>query len=96
MFHFFQVIFLLGYGLDAPPRKLLLQSKVQVGLETSADHVELKSLTAKSVIFSWRRVIKFLLWASIWTSYVLVLCAISMKEYGGLGAMFKRYDIIIM
>ncbi|KAL8503280.1 hypothetical protein ACS0TY_022137 [Phlomoides rotata] len=90
------VIFLLGYGLDAPPRKLFLQSKVRVGLETSADPVEPKSLTDKPTIFSWRRVIIFFLWASIWTSYVLILCAISMKEYGGLGAMFKRtYGFIL-
>lgn len=86
---------MLGYGLDAPPRKLFLQSKVRVGLETSANHIELKSLTDRPAIFSWQRVIIFFLWASMWASYVLILCAISMKDYGGLGAMFKRYDIII-
>ncbi|GFP85173.1 phosphatidylinositol glycan anchor biosynthesis class u protein, partial [Phtheirospermum japonicum] len=46
--------------------------------------------------FSWRRVILFVLWSSIWISYVLVLCAISMREYGGLGEMFKRtYGFIL-
>ncbi|KAL3645639.1 hypothetical protein CASFOL_010819 [Castilleja foliolosa] len=72
------VIFLLGYGLDAPPRKLFVQT---IPIKTA---------------FSWRRVILFVLWASIWISYVLVLCAISMREYGGLGEMFKRtYGFIL-
>ncbi|KAL3619328.1 hypothetical protein CASFOL_036898 [Castilleja foliolosa] len=72
------VIFLLGYGLDAPPRKLFAQT---IPIKTT---------------FSWRRVSLFVMWASIWISYVLVLCAISMREYGGLGEMFKRtYGFIL-
>ncbi|KAH6790767.1 GPI transamidase subunit PIG-U [Perilla frutescens var. frutescens] len=92
------VIFLLGYGLDAPPRKLFVLNNLQIGEERSPDHVELKSPSDKlsKTNFSWWRVIIFFLWASIWTSYVLILCAISMKEYGGLGAMFKRtYGFIL-
>ncbi|KAG8382290.1 hypothetical protein BUALT_Bualt05G0061400 [Buddleja alternifolia] len=93
------VIFLLGYGLDAPPRKLFLQSNLQVGEERSTDNVEVKLQTknpAETALFSWRRVIHFLLWASIWVSYVLILCAISVNEYGGLGEMFKRtYGFIL-
>ncbi|KAK6117099.1 hypothetical protein DH2020_049144 [Rehmannia glutinosa] len=88
---FIPVIFLLGYGLDGPPRKLFVQSILR-GEERPADHVELNSLTNKPIktTFSWRRVILFFLWTSIWISYVLVLCAIFMREYGGLGEMFKR------
>lgn len=89
------VIFLLGYGLDAPPRKLFVS---QAGEERSADHVELKSPSDKfsKTNFSWWRVIIFFLWASVWISYVLILCAISMKEYGGVGEMFKRtYGFIL-
>ncbi|KAL2235210.1 UNVERIFIED_CONTAM: Phosphatidylinositol glycan anchor biosynthesis class U protein [Sesamum indicum] len=92
------VIFLLGYGLDAPPRKLFVRS-TQVGEERPVDHVELKSVTnkpLKTTIFSWRPVIVFFLWASIWILYVLMLCAIDMKEHGGLWEMFKRtYGFIL-
>ncbi|KAL6547948.1 hypothetical protein OROHE_009653 [Orobanche hederae] len=81
------VIFLLGYGPDAPPRKLFVQNVVQ----GEAEHVELKSLASKPIkTFSRQRVILFVLWAFIWISYVLILCAISMREYGGLGEMFTR------
>ncbi|PIN10940.1 Major facilitator superfamily permease - Cdc91p [Handroanthus impetiginosus] len=93
------VIFLLGYGLDAPPRKLFFQSNLRDGEGRSADSVDLKSLPNKSIkttFFSWRRVIFFFLWSSIWISYLLILCAISMKEHGGLGEMFKRtYGFIL-
>ncbi|KAL3818104.1 hypothetical protein ACJIZ3_004009 [Penstemon smallii] len=92
------VILLLGYGLDAPPNKLL--SHFHVGDEISTDHVEYQSLKNKPVeettSFSWKRVIAFFMWAFIWISYVLILCAISMKEYGGLAEMFKRtYGFIL-
>ncbi|KAL0448137.1 UNVERIFIED_CONTAM: Phosphatidylinositol glycan anchor biosynthesis class U protein [Sesamum latifolium] len=93
------VIFLLGYGLDAPPRKLFVQSNPRIGEERPVDHVELKSVTNKPLertIFSWRPVIVFFLWASIWILYVLMLCAIDMKEHGGLWEMFKRtYGFIL-
>ncbi|KAL6544060.1 hypothetical protein OROGR_010557 [Orobanche gracilis] len=93
------VIFLLGYGPDAPPRKLFVQSVVQ----GEAEHVELKSLGSKPIkTFSRQRVLLFVLWAFIWISYVLILCAISMREYGGLGEMFtscmiwrKTYGFIL-
>ncbi|XP_057775730.1 LOW QUALITY PROTEIN: uncharacterized protein LOC130994677 [Salvia miltiorrhiza] len=92
------MIFLLGYGLDAPPEFFFLQSSLQAGEKRSADPVELNSLNDKfsRTNFSWRRVVIFFLWASIWASYVLIMCAISMKEYGGLGEMFKRtYGFIL-
>lgn len=43
-------------------------------------------------IFSWSPVIKFLVWSIMWSVYVLVLCGLSVKQYGGLREMFKRYD----
>ncbi|XP_047974066.1 phosphatidylinositol glycan anchor biosynthesis class U protein-like isoform X2 [Salvia hispanica] len=92
------VVFLLGYGLDAPPRKLFAQSNLKGGEKRSADHAELKSLNDKfsKTNFSWWRVVIFFFWAFVWTSYVLIMCAISMKEYGGLGEMFKRtYGFIL-
>ncbi|KAK4422674.1 Phosphatidylinositol glycan anchor biosynthesis class U protein [Sesamum alatum] len=93
------VIFLLGYGLDAPPRKLFMQSNSRVGEERPVDRVGLKSVTNKPLetkIFSWRPVILFFLWVSIWILYVLMLCAIAMKEHGGLWEMFKRtYGFIL-
>ncbi|KAL0290609.1 UNVERIFIED_CONTAM: Phosphatidylinositol glycan anchor biosynthesis class U protein [Sesamum calycinum] len=93
------VIFLLGYGLDAPPRKLFVQSNSRVGEERPVDHVELKSEAnkpLKTTIFSWQPVIVFFLWASIWILYMLMLCAIDMKKHGGLWEMFKRtYGFIL-
>ncbi|KAL1569032.1 phosphatidylinositol glycan anchor biosynthesis class U protein-like isoform X1 [Salvia divinorum] len=92
------VVFLLGYGLDAPPRKLFVQSNLQGEEKRSACHAELKSMNDKfsKTNFSWWRVVIFFLWASVWTSYVVIMCAISMKEYGGLGEMFKRtYGFIL-
>ncbi|KAL7111625.1 hypothetical protein ACP275_05G101200 [Erythranthe tilingii] len=84
------VIFLLGYGLDAPPRKLFVQSNLRVGEERSKDQVGVKNKPIKTTNFAWRRVILFFFWATIWITYVLILCAVSMKEYGGLAEMFKR------
>ncbi|CAA0831529.1 GPI transamidase subunit PIG-U [Striga hermonthica] len=91
------LIFILGYGMDAPPRKLFTKSDRQAE-KSSSEHVDLKSVTTKPIkpTFSWRRVILFILWASIWICYVLILCAIAMREYGGLDEMFKRtYGFIL-
>ncbi|PON46233.1 GPI transamidase subunit PIG-U [Trema orientale] len=41
-------------------------------------------------IFSWRLVIKLL----VWSGYVLVLCGLSIKQYGGLHEMFKRVCLL--
>ncbi|KAI3985404.1 hypothetical protein MKX01_033718 [Papaver californicum] len=75
------VIFLLGYGPDTPPGKLFWQrkSKSNVNDPVIPEHR-----------FSWRPVVHFILWASFWTVYVLVLCSIYLKQYGGLSEMFKR------
>lgn len=46
--------------------------------------------------FSWRLVVHFILWASLWSCYVLLLCGISVRRYGGLGEMFKStYGFIL-
>ncbi|KAJ0908314.1 putative GPI transamidase subunit PIG-U [Helianthus annuus] len=76
------LVLLIGSGLDTPPRKLFLQPKHSDGY--------------KKTSFSWRRVVLFFLWASAWALYVLLLCGISLKEYSGLGEMFKRtYGFIL-
>ncbi|KAL4565552.1 hypothetical protein LXL04_029652 [Taraxacum kok-saghyz] len=55
-----------------------------------------KLFSLDSTTFSWRRVFIFILWASIWAIYVLILCGISLKEYSSLGEMFKRtYGFIL-
>ncbi|XP_051118994.1 uncharacterized protein LOC127243152 isoform X3 [Andrographis paniculata] len=93
------VVFLIGCGLDAPPKTLCVQSKLKGEKGRSADHGESKSLTdklTKDSSISWKRVILFFLWASLWASYLLILCAVSMKDHGGLGEMFKRtYGFIL-
>ncbi|KAK9277532.1 hypothetical protein L1049_007076 [Liquidambar formosana] len=95
------VILLLGYGPDAPPRKLFLQGNSdKIGDNPSTDsyyqHKEVTNQPAVPIIFSWKPVLHFLLWASIWSFYVLVLCGISVRKYGGLLEMFKRtYGFIL-
>ncbi|XP_057525385.1 uncharacterized protein LOC130804800 [Amaranthus tricolor] len=75
------VILLLGYGPDAPPKKLFL-------LKNSKETI-LPS-------FSWKPVILFLLWTSAWSIYIMVLCGISVRQTGGLQDMFKRtYGFIL-
>ena len=91
----FQLILMLGYGPDSPPRKLFLQkTSIKVGEDPSIGiHDQQKELASQPmlpIIFSWRLVIHFILWASLWSFYVLLLCGISVKQYGGLGEMFKR------
>lgn len=98
------VILLLGYGPDAPPRKLFLQ-KFREGssIDSSSQHKEQKSQQKglsnqpeQPMLFSWKPVVFFALWSSMWAFYVLVLCAISVKQYGGLREMFKRtYGFIL-
>ncbi|KAK9103399.1 hypothetical protein Sjap_020653 [Stephania japonica] len=81
------VILLLGYGPDSPPRKLF------VGRNFSSNGYESLPQTCH---FSWRPVVYFILWASIWSSFVLVLCSISLMQYGGLFEMFRRtYGFIL-
>ncbi|KAI8008274.1 Calcium-binding protein PBP1 [Camellia lanceoleosa] len=74
-----------GYGPDAPPRKLLLQRN---SCELTGQQKELKNQPVQLMCF--------FLWASMWAFYVLVLCGISVKQYGGLWEPFKRtYGFIL-
>ncbi|KAL9242841.1 hypothetical protein vseg_016800 [Gypsophila vaccaria] len=77
---------LIGYGPDAPPKKLFLQKNSNNTAENSAD----ASPGELSHSFSWRPVLMFLLWTSAWSFYVLVLCGISVRQNGGIKEMFKR------
>ncbi|KAE8706090.1 GPI transamidase subunit PIG-U isoform 3 [Hibiscus syriacus] len=78
---------LLGYGPDAPPRKLFLQRHQQKGLS---------SQSKLPPGFSWGSIIHFAFWALLWSVYVLVLCGISLKQFGGLWEMFKStYGFIL-
>ncbi|XP_058223849.1 uncharacterized protein LOC131333381 isoform X2 [Rhododendron vialii] len=98
------VILLLGYGPDAPPRKLLLQKFRESSScdcssqdkERTSLHKEMTNQSVQPMLFSWKPVVFFTLWACMWAFYVLVLCAISVKQYGGLREMFKRtYGFIL-
>lgn len=90
---------LLGYGPDAPPKKLFLQksstknAKQSTGI--SSHHLKANAGSA-SPSFSWGPVMQFLLWATAWAFYVLLLCEISVRGSGGLREMFKRtYGFIL-
>ncbi|XP_007042808.2 PREDICTED: phosphatidylinositol glycan anchor biosynthesis class U protein isoform X2 [Theobroma cacao] len=81
------VIFLLGCGPDAPPRKLFLQKN---------DKEEVLNKSKLPLGFSWRPITHFAFWALLWSAYVLVLCGISLKQFGGLWEMFKStYGFIL-
>ncbi|XP_044485016.1 phosphatidylinositol glycan anchor biosynthesis class U protein-like isoform X2 [Mangifera indica] len=94
------LIFLLGYGPDAPPRKLFIHSRCSKCGDnplsnTSCQQEELNQ-SKLPVTFSWKPVIQFLLWISFWSVYVLILCGISVKQNGGLSEMFKStYGFIL-
>ncbi|CAL1375427.1 unnamed protein product [Linum trigynum] len=81
------VILLLGYGPDAPPSKLF----------RSKEHGKVgDGKSSQEIIFSWRRAFHLLVWTSLWSVYVLVLCSISVKQHGSLQEMFQRtYGFIL-
>ena len=89
------MILLLGYGPDAPPRKLFCQRKNLEGGNSipsdSCSEEEAKNQLKVANVFSWRPVVLFLFWALLWSSYVLVLCGIYVQQYGGLQELFKRF-----
>ncbi|KAM7256695.1 hypothetical protein ACFE04_012436 [Oxalis oulophora] len=89
------IILMLGYGPDAPRRKLFLENKCNEDkAKTSSENQQRDN--PSNVEFSWKQAISFLLWASAWSAYVLVLCRISVKQYGGLKEMFKStYGFIL-
>ncbi|KAJ1398091.1 hypothetical protein SESBI_31328 [Sesbania bispinosa] len=90
------VILLLGYGPDAPPRKLFWRRKnLKVDNSTSSSRSGLEE-EVKLNVFSWRPVVLFLFWTLLWSSYVLVLCGIYVQQHGGLWELFKRtYGFIL-
>lgn len=89
------MILLLGYGPDTPPRKLFRQRRyIEVGDNPSEDRQESMDRPEVPHVFSWRPIIHFLFWTSLWSVYVLVLCGVSVKQYGGLWELFKRYLFI--
>ncbi|XP_057977658.1 uncharacterized protein LOC131164467 isoform X2 [Malania oleifera] len=87
------VILLLGYGPDAPPRKLLLQRNLSKSrVNSSSDG----SGSMPSTFFSWKPVMHFIFWASTGAIYLLVLCGVSVNPYGGLWEMLKStYGFIL-
>lgn len=93
------VILLLGYGPDTPPRKLFLQKGYgKNGDNHSSDNCgqQETNQSKAEVAFSWRPVVHFLFWSSLWSAYVLVLCSISVKPHGSLWEMFQRtYGFIL-
>ncbi|KAI4327008.1 hypothetical protein L6164_019513 [Bauhinia variegata] len=94
------VILLLGCGPDAPPGKLFPQRKYdKVGNSSSSDSScpeEVKNLLGVQSVFSWKPVLVFLFWILLWSSYVLVLSGICVRQYGGLLELFKRtYGFIL-
>ncbi|XP_019424323.1 PREDICTED: phosphatidylinositol glycan anchor biosynthesis class U protein-like isoform X2 [Lupinus angustifolius] len=95
------VILLFGYGLDAPPRKLFLQrKKFEVDNSSSSDNNRLEEGVRNQLsmlnVFSWKSVSHFLFWTLLWSSYVLVLCSIYLRQHGGLQELFKRtYGFIL-
>lgn len=93
------VILLLGYGPDTPPRKLFLQKGYGKNGDSHSSNNCGQQETNQSkaeVTFSWQPVIHFLFWSSLWSTYVLVLCSISVKPHGSLWEMFQRtYGFIL-
>ncbi|XP_058104809.1 uncharacterized protein LOC131248514 isoform X2 [Magnolia sinica] len=88
------VILLLGNGLDAPPKKLFLQGNSKTNEKNPSNVTSHPRHMIRC--FSWRPVLHFVLWASLWSFYVLALCSISLKQYGGLPEMLKKtYGFIL-
>ncbi|XP_020248401.1 phosphatidylinositol glycan anchor biosynthesis class U protein-like isoform X1 [Asparagus officinalis] len=87
------VILLLGYGLDAPPPKLFLLKNSNADESGTSKHVNEHKVTSQTGIaqlFSWKPIIYFVLWASIWSCYVLFLSVITLKGFNGLSEMLRK------
>ncbi|XP_022159507.1 phosphatidylinositol glycan anchor biosynthesis class U protein-like isoform X2 [Momordica charantia] len=94
------VVLLLGNGLDAPPRKLFSQKSCSRGVDgpssDSCSRQEEMINQPEPNIFSLRPVIYFLLWVSLFSTYLLLLCGVSLKQFGGLWEMFRStYGFIL-
>lgn len=88
------VILLLAFGLDAPPSKLFQLKNCNSAEKDSSNHVKEHRVTSQTGIaiqqFSWGPVLNFVLWASIWSCYVLFLSTVSLKGLDGLMEMFRK------
>ncbi|CAN6587952.1 unnamed protein product [Malus baccata var. baccata] len=94
------MILLLGYGPDTPRKLLLLRRYGEVEDNSSSDSCQQQEKVINQSelppVFSWRPVGLFLLWAIMWSAYVLFLCGVSAKQYGDLREMFERmYGFIL-
>lgn len=96
----FQIILLLGYGPDTPRKLLLMRRYGKVEDNSSSDSCQQQEKVINQSdlpkVFAWRPAMLFLLWAIMWSVYVLLLCGISVKQYGGLWEMFERYQQLIV
>ncbi|KAF7828312.1 phosphatidylinositol glycan anchor biosynthesis class U protein [Senna tora] len=93
------VVLLLGYGPDAPPRKLFQKGK-NIDNYSSSNRSFLEEEVENKLrvpdVFSWKPVLHFSLWILLWSSYVLVLCGVYARQNGGLLELFKRtYGFIL-
>lgn len=89
------MVLLLGYGPDSPPGKIPLQGRYKIEDRPPTDSSEkgeaMQQPEIAPRVFSWRLAVQFLMWAIVWSVYVLALCGLCTKEYGGLQEMFNRY-----
>lgn len=96
----FQIILLLGYGPDTPRKLLLMRRCGKVEDNSSSDSCQQQEKVINQSdlpkVFAWGPPMLFLLWAIMWSVYVLLLCGISVKQYGGLWEMFERYQQLIV
>lgn len=81
------MILLLGYGPETPPRKLFLHPRYGKVEEKHSSSDQ----SHRAIVFSWKPVLKFLVWSNFWSVYVLALCGLCVNQYDGLREMFKRY-----
>ncbi|KAH9608283.1 hypothetical protein KSS87_007030, partial [Heliosperma pusillum] len=90
--NFLVILSIYGACKHAPSKKLFLLKSSSKAAECSADMGSKHSNPDVAASpFSWRLVLMFLLWASAWSFYVLVLCGVSVRQDGGIKEMFKRY-----
>ncbi|RXH95468.1 hypothetical protein DVH24_007968 [Malus domestica] len=88
------------YGPDTPRKLLLLRryGKAEDNMSIDSCQQQEKVINQSELprVFSWRPVMLFLLWAIVWSAYVLFLCGVSAKQYGSLREMFERmYGFIL-
>ncbi|KAL6177202.1 hypothetical protein ACLB2K_048728 [Fragaria x ananassa] len=93
------IILLLGNGPDTPRQLFLLRRHGKVEEHSSSDSCQKEKVSDQSKLlnlFCWRSVMLFLLWTVMWAVYMLLLCGVSVKQYGGLWEMFtSMYGFIL-